>query len=276
MQLKRRLLTFFDLSLHGRCVSRSLQDSAEVVISRLLARNCRSLAVVVSAVFASRRWPFASQRWPGGEVVIWRSLPLWGVGRLNWDTRKVVVSWLLFMCCLEVPQSRWKRRQIPIPQKNIVEQCSATLASVAATPCRATLVERQLGRVRWGQAKLSKLPFSKLPFSFSLIQQTAKDPEIEGSWSEQRSVTDHPPHLWLHRKIRRNTVEQVFWGFRTPEERNYRTLMTSWTPIVCNWSAELQGATLVQIVPFSQETRRSRNPWVIKFHGRLGCWFVAL
>ena len=85
----------FDLSFHGRCISRSLQDSAEVVISRLLAGKCRSLAVVVSAVFASRRWPFASQRWPGGEVVISRSLPLWGVGRLNWDTRKVVVSWLL-------------------------------------------------------------------------------------------------------------------------------------------------------------------------------------
>ena len=79
-----------DLSFHGRCIARSLQDSAEVVISRLLARNCRSLAVVVSAVFASRRWPFASQRWPGGEVVISRSscLPLWGVGRLNWDTQK--------------------------------------------------------------------------------------------------------------------------------------------------------------------------------------------
>ena len=76
------------LSFHGRCISRSLQDSAEVVIARLLARNCRSLAVVVSAVFASRRWTFASQRWPGGELVISRSLPLWGVGMLNWDTRK--------------------------------------------------------------------------------------------------------------------------------------------------------------------------------------------
>ena len=75
--------------------SRSLHDSAKVVISRLLARNCRSLAVVVSAVFASRRWPFATQRWPGGEVVISRSLPLWGV-EVDLGHSKVVVSWLLY------------------------------------------------------------------------------------------------------------------------------------------------------------------------------------
>ena len=38
-----------NLSFHGRCISRSLHDSAKVVISRLLTRNCCSLAVVVSA-----------------------------------------------------------------------------------------------------------------------------------------------------------------------------------------------------------------------------------
>ena len=65
-----------DLSLHGCCKSQSLQDSAEVVISRLLPRNCCGLVVVVSAIIASRRWPFASQRWPGAEVVISRLLPL--------------------------------------------------------------------------------------------------------------------------------------------------------------------------------------------------------
>ena len=43
-----------DLSLHGRCISRSLQNSARVVISQLLACNCCSLAVVVSAIFASQ------------------------------------------------------------------------------------------------------------------------------------------------------------------------------------------------------------------------------
>ena len=87
--MKRRniLCTFcsdcavFNLSLHGRCISPSLQDSAKVAISRLLARNCCGLAVVVSAIFAS-------QWWPGGEVVISRSLPLWDLGRRNWDTQK--------------------------------------------------------------------------------------------------------------------------------------------------------------------------------------------
>ena len=58
-----------NLSLHGPCMSRSLQYSAKVFISGLLARNCCSLAVVVSEMFASRRWP-------GGEVVISRSLLL--------------------------------------------------------------------------------------------------------------------------------------------------------------------------------------------------------
>ena len=43
-----------NLSFHGRCISRSLHDSAKVVISRLLTRNCCSLAVVVSATFASQ------------------------------------------------------------------------------------------------------------------------------------------------------------------------------------------------------------------------------
>ena len=70
-----------NLSLHGRCVSRSLHDSTKIVISRLLARNCCGLAVVVGAIFAS-------QSWPGGEVVISRSLPLWHLRGLNWDTRK--------------------------------------------------------------------------------------------------------------------------------------------------------------------------------------------
>ena len=40
-----------NLSFHGRCISRSLHDSAKVVISRLLTRNCCSLAAVVSATF---------------------------------------------------------------------------------------------------------------------------------------------------------------------------------------------------------------------------------
>ena len=42
MQLRRRLLSFWLV------VSRSLQDSARVIISWLLARNCCALAVVVS------------------------------------------------------------------------------------------------------------------------------------------------------------------------------------------------------------------------------------
>ena len=43
-----------NLSLHGRCIPQSLQNFAKVVISRLLARNSCSLAVVVSASFASQ------------------------------------------------------------------------------------------------------------------------------------------------------------------------------------------------------------------------------
>ena len=70
-----------NLSLHGRCISRSLHDSAKVVISWLLARNCCSLVAVVGAIFAS-------QSWPGGEVVISRSLPLWHLRGLSWGARK--------------------------------------------------------------------------------------------------------------------------------------------------------------------------------------------
>ena len=89
---------FCNLSFHGYCISRSLHDSARVVISRLLTRNCCSLAVVVSATFVS-------QWWPGGEVLVSRSLLLWDLGGSNWDTRK---SWFRgcssFMCGLEVSQ----------------------------------------------------------------------------------------------------------------------------------------------------------------------------
>ena len=42
------------LSLRGHCISRSLHDSAKVVISRLLTRNCCSVAVVVSVISASQ------------------------------------------------------------------------------------------------------------------------------------------------------------------------------------------------------------------------------
>ena len=62
-----------DLSFHGRRISRSLQNSVKVFISRLLAPNRCSLAVVVIAIFASR-W------WPSGKVVISQSLRLWDLG----------------------------------------------------------------------------------------------------------------------------------------------------------------------------------------------------
>ena len=51
----------------------SVQDSAKVVVSWLLARNCCSLAVVVTSIFVSR-W------WSGGEAVISRLLRLWDLG----------------------------------------------------------------------------------------------------------------------------------------------------------------------------------------------------
>ena len=59
-----------------------------LVISRLLAQTCCSLAVVVSAIVTS-------QWWPGGEVVISMLLQPWDPRRLNWKS-KVVVSWLLW------------------------------------------------------------------------------------------------------------------------------------------------------------------------------------
>ena len=104
----------------------SLQDSARVIISRLLARSCCSVAVVASAPITSQQWPFSAcpaffsaivgpprnmaaghfashfsaissfgpvshLQWSTGsqghgEVVISQPLPLWDIGRLNWDT----------------------------------------------------------------------------------------------------------------------------------------------------------------------------------------------
>ena len=84
-----------NLSLHGRCVWRSLQDPARVVISLLLAHNCCSLAVVVRSIFAS-------QWWARGEVVISRSFTLWDLYGLKWGTQKFRGCYS-FMCCLEVP-----------------------------------------------------------------------------------------------------------------------------------------------------------------------------
>ena len=71
-----------ELSLHGRCMSRSQQDSAKVIISRLLARNCCSLAVIVGA----------SQWWPSREVVFSGSLPLWDLGMLNPVKMQIVLE----------------------------------------------------------------------------------------------------------------------------------------------------------------------------------------
>ena len=65
------------VACRGRC-----KIPAKVVISRLLACNCCSSVVVVSAAIASR------------------SLPLWGLGGLNWDTRKSLFRGCCsLMCC---------------------------------------------------------------------------------------------------------------------------------------------------------------------------------
>ena len=80
-----------NLSLRGRCMSRSLHDAAEVVISRLLTRNCCGLAVVVSVIiFLSMMARWRSRRFTvvATLVVVSRSLPLWDLGGSNWDTRK--------------------------------------------------------------------------------------------------------------------------------------------------------------------------------------------
>ena len=53
--------------------------------------------------------------------------------------------------------------------------------------------------------------------------ETTKDPEIEGSRSQHRSVTDHPP-LSDCTEAQQN---KCFGSFRAPEERSYRTLITS-------------------------------------------------
>ena len=43
----------------------------------------------------------------GGDIVISRSLPLWDLSGLNWDTRKSSFrGYSSFMCCLEVPRSQ--------------------------------------------------------------------------------------------------------------------------------------------------------------------------
>ena len=79
------------LSLRGRCISRSLHDAAKVVISRLLTRNCCSLAVVVSVIICASmmaRWRSRRFTVVATLVAVSRSLPLWDLGGSNWDTRK--------------------------------------------------------------------------------------------------------------------------------------------------------------------------------------------
>ena len=80
-----------NLSLRGRCISRSLHDAAKVVISRLLTRNCCGLAVVVSVIVClsmMARWRSRRFTVVATLVVVSRSLPLWDLGGSNWDTRK--------------------------------------------------------------------------------------------------------------------------------------------------------------------------------------------
>ena len=80
-----------NLSLRGRCISRSLHDAAKVVISRLLTRNCCGLAVVVSVIIClsmMARWRSRRFTVVATLVVVSRSLPLWDLGGSNWDTRK--------------------------------------------------------------------------------------------------------------------------------------------------------------------------------------------
>ena len=76
MQLRRRLLSFWLF------VSRSLHFRGRYKIQQKSSFHGCWLAIVV--VWRAK---FASRRRPGGEVVISQSLPLWGLGRLNWDTR---------------------------------------------------------------------------------------------------------------------------------------------------------------------------------------------
>ena len=71
--------------------SRSLHDAAKVVISRLLTRDCCSLAVVVSVIICASmmaRWRSRRFTVVATLVVVSRSLPLWDLGGSNWDTRK--------------------------------------------------------------------------------------------------------------------------------------------------------------------------------------------
>ena len=78
-----------NLSLHGSCILRSLQDSAKVVISRLLACSRCSLAVVASPILPvndGARW-----RSRHGTVVA-TSGPRW----VELGHAKVAVSWLLY------------------------------------------------------------------------------------------------------------------------------------------------------------------------------------
>ena len=108
--MKRRniLCTFcsdcavFNLSLQGRCISPSLQDSAKVAISRLLARNCCSLVTFW--------WSLWVQFLPLNDGQVEKSsfhgrchfgTLVGGIGTLK--SRSFMVC-LNFMCCLEVPQ----------------------------------------------------------------------------------------------------------------------------------------------------------------------------
>ena len=82
-----QFLTCHFMVVTGRCISRSLHDSAKVVISRLLTRNCCSLAVVVSATFASLDGQVEKSSFHGRCHLG----PRW----VELGHSKVVVSWLL-------------------------------------------------------------------------------------------------------------------------------------------------------------------------------------
>ena len=130
--MKRTLSTFCsdcaapDLSLHGGYISRSLQDSAKVVKSRLLPRNSCNLAVIVSANFAS-------------QVVILRLMPLWGPRWVELGHSKVVVSWLLQFHVLftGAPQKAQRSWELNLPQEKPRKKALRTQG-------------KQLKRKQWG------------------------------------------------------------------------------------------------------------------------------
>ena len=172
-----------DLWFHGPCTSRSLQDPAKSVTSRLLACNCCSLAalaVVVSAILTSRRWP-------GVEVIVSLSLPLWDLGRFNWDTRK---SWSRGCCSWFAV---WK----------------CTILDVSIWGDLAAMLVRHHNRF----ARICETLVSESPAHWNSVWLIESTPEKLFTWPPEQHLNGDISPVWGATNHYRNRGLRRFWSY---------------------------------------------------------------